>query len=36
MDSNIHVPSKPAYGICISQLVRIDHIYDNYKSFSTF
>lgn len=31
MDSNI--PSKPAYGIYISQLVRIGFICDNYKSF---
>ena len=28
MDSNI--PSKPAYGVYISQLVRIGHICDNY------
>ena len=33
MDSNI--PSKPAYGIYISQLVRIGRICDNYKSFSS-
>ena len=33
MDSNI--PSKPAYGVYISQLVRIGRICDNYKNFST-
>ena len=33
MDSNI--PSKPAYGVYISQLVRIGRICDNYKSFYT-
>ena len=33
MDSNI--PRNPANGIYISQLVRIGHICDNYKSFST-
>ena len=31
MDSNI--PSKPAYGVYISQLVRIGRICDSYKSF---
>ena len=33
MDSNI--PSKPAYGVYISQLVRIGRICDSYKSFFT-
>ena len=33
MDSNM--PSKPAYGVYISQLVRIGHICDSYKSFFT-
>ena len=33
MDSNI--PSKPAYGVYISQLVRIGCICDSYKSFFT-
>ena len=33
VDSNI--PSKPAYGVYISQLVRIGHICDNYNSFFT-
>ena len=33
MDSNI--PSKPAYGVYISQLVRIGRICDNYENFST-
>ena len=33
MDSNI--PSKPAYGVYISQLVRIGCICDNYKSSYT-
>ena len=33
MDSNI--PSKPAYGVYISQLVRIGRICDNYESFFT-
>lgn len=33
MDSNI--PSKPAYGVYISQLVRIGRICDNYNSFFT-
>ena len=32
MDSNI--PSKPAYGVYISQLGRIGRICDSYKSFS--
>ena len=31
MDSNI--PSKPAYGVYISQLVRIGRICDSYESF---
>ena len=33
MDSNI--PSKPAYGVYISQLVRIGCICDDYKNFFT-
>ena len=33
MDSNI--PTKPAYGVYISQLVRIGCIYDSYESFFT-
>ena len=33
LDSNI--PSKPAYGVYISQLVRIGRICDNYHSFHT-
>ena len=33
MDSNI--PSKPAYGIYISQLVRIGRICDDYNIFFT-
>ena len=33
MDSNI--PSKPAYGVYTSQLVRRGRIYDDYNSFST-
>ena len=33
MDSNI--PSKPAYGVYISQLVRIGRICDSYESFFT-
>ena len=33
MDSNI--PSKPAYGVYISQLVRIGRICDSYGSFFT-
>ena len=33
MDGNIR--SKPAYGVYISQLVRIGRICDNYKSFYT-
>ena len=33
LDSNI--PSKPAYAVYISQLVRIGRICDNYKSFYT-
>ena len=33
MDSNIR--SKPAYGVCTSQLVRIGCICDDYNSFFT-
>ena len=33
MDSNI--PSKPAYGVYISQLIRIGRICDSYESFYT-
>ena len=33
MDSNI--PSKPAYGVYISQLVRIGCVCDSYRSFFT-
>jgi hypothetical protein len=33
MDSNI--PSKPAYGVYISQLIRIGRICDSYESFFT-
>ena len=33
MDSNI--PSKPAYGVYISQLVRIGRICDSYENFFT-
>lgn len=33
MDSNI--PSKPAYGVYVSQLVRIGRICDSYERFFT-
>ena len=32
---NSNIPSKPAYGVYISQLVRIGRICDSYKGFFT-
>ena len=33
--SHSNVPSKPAYGVYISQLVRIGRTCDSYEFFST-